>query len=234
MQTKLLRVLQDQSFERVGGSQTIRTNARLIAATNRDLAAAIEEKEFRSDLYYRLNVYTIYLPPLRDRGDDVLLLANYFAKRYATELKKEFAGFSEASLAALKTYSWPGNVRELQSSVKRALLETTGRVILPVSLQLGFHEFRTEQISQAAISSSSSPTDSALNFVELTNQALASGSEDIYREMISLVERQVIRTVMEYSQGNISLAARKLGMTRNTLRAKLAYLENSGSRHSAE
>ncbi len=136
MQTKLLRVLQDQTFERVGGTQTIHTNARLIAATNRDLSSAIESKEFRSDLYYRLNVYTIHLPPLRERGDDILLLAIYFARKYAKELNKEFSGFSDSALKLLREYAWPGNVRELQSVIKRSLLEATGSVIIPSMMPL--------------------------------------------------------------------------------------------------
>ncbi len=140
MQTKILRVLQDQTFERVGGNETIRTNARLIAATNRDLEKAIEEKEFRSDLYYRLNVYAIHLPPLRERGDDIRLLANHFLRRFARELDKNITGIAPEAMDLLMRYRWPGNVRELQSVLRHALLEATGPVIVPATLPDFLHE----------------------------------------------------------------------------------------------
>ncbi len=149
MQTKILRVLQDQTFERVGGTETIRTNARIIAATNRNLEQAIEDKEFRSDLFYRLNVYSIKLPPLRERGDDVTLLAKYFLKRFAKELDKDVKGFAPESIGLINAYSWPGNVRELQSAVKYSLLEATGPVIVPAylpnSLRTHPHPLRRRQ-----------------------------------------------------------------------------------------
>ena len=134
MQTKILRVLQDQTFERVGGNETIRTNARIIAATNRDLEKAIDEKEFRSDLYYRLNVYAIRLPPLRDRGDDIRLLTNHFLRRFSRELGKNTTGIAAEAMDLIMGYGWPGNVRELQSVLRRALLEATGPVIVPATL----------------------------------------------------------------------------------------------------
>ncbi len=131
MQTKILRVLQDQTFERVGGTETIRTNARIIAATNRNLEQAILDKEFRSDLYYRLNVYTIKLPALREREADIALLAHHFLRRFARELGKEIDGFAAEAIALMNQYRWPGNVRELQSAVKHALLQATGRLSYP-------------------------------------------------------------------------------------------------------
>lgn len=235
MQTKLLRVLQDQTFERVGGSQTIQTNARLIAATNRDLEQAIKTKDFRSDLFYRLNVYAIHLPPLRERGDDIGLLANYFAKKFAKELKREYTGFSETALAMLRSHPWPGNVRQLQSVVKRALLEASGPVIVPAFLTtLTNADPASPAPPRRATSNSDSNTSTLdgkastsstpLDFVALTHSALTSGSEDIYREMISLAEKPILQTVLIHSQGNISEAARRLGITRNTLRSKLEGL----------
>ncbi len=225
MQTKLLRVLQDQTFERVGGTQTIHTNARLIAATNRDLSSAIESKEFRSDLYYRLNVYTIHLPPLRERGDDILLLAIYFARKFAKELKKEFSGFSDSALKLLREYAWPGNVRELQSVIKRSLLEATGSVIIPAMIPLVPN---TEaSIPSDAFAKNSQAPLAPIDFATLTHTALQSGSEEIYRELISLAEAQVLQTVLNFTAGNISDAARRLGITRNTLRSKCAALKLS-------
>ena len=134
MQTKILRVLQDQTFERVGGTETIETSARIIAATNRDLEKAIQDKDFREDLFYRLNVYTINLPPLRERGKDITLLCQHFAKLFSRELDKEFSGISPAALEILQKYHWPGNVRQLQSVIKHALLQATGPVIAPAFL----------------------------------------------------------------------------------------------------
>ena len=134
MQAKILRVLQNQTFERVGGSETIRTNPRVVAATNRNLEQAIEDKQFRSDLFYRLNVYTIRLPPLRERGDDISLLAKYFLRKSAHELGKPASGFAPEVIDRFMSYAWPGNVRELQSIIKHALLESTGPVITPAYL----------------------------------------------------------------------------------------------------
>jgi two-component system nitrogen regulation response regulator GlnG len=126
-QAKILRVLQGQEFHRVGGNEPIRADVRVIAATNRDLEKMVAEGTFRGDLYYRLNVYTIKLPPLRDRGDDLPLLAEHFARRFARQLGKDVRGVSPEAAEVLRQYSWPGNVRELQSAVKQALLGPTGR-----------------------------------------------------------------------------------------------------------
>ena len=130
-QTKILRVLQGQEFERVGGNEPIRADVRVVAATNRDLEKMVAEGTFRGDLYYRLNVYTIRLPPLRERGDDLPLLAEHFVRRFGRELGKDVRGVSPEAMELLRRYPWPGNVRELQSVVKQALLGTTGPVVLP-------------------------------------------------------------------------------------------------------
>src|SRR4051812_3623339 len=130
-QTKILRVLQGQEFERVGGNEPIRADVRVVAATNRDLEKMVAEGTFRGDLYYRLNVYTVRLPALRDRGGDLTLLTEHFVRRYARELGKEARGVSPEAMEILRRYPWPGNVRELQSVVKQALLGTTGPVVLP-------------------------------------------------------------------------------------------------------
>jgi DNA-binding NtrC family response regulator len=130
-QTKILRVLQGQEFERVGGNEPVKTGVRLIAATNRDLENLVAEGTFRGDLYYRLNVYTIKLPPLRERRDDLRVLAEHFMKRFGRELKKDVRGIASEALELLQHYSWPGNVRELQSVMKQALLHATGPILLP-------------------------------------------------------------------------------------------------------
>ena len=126
VQVKLLRFLQEQEFERVGGTKTLRVNVRIIAATNRDLAAAVREGTFREDLYYRLNVVSIEMPSLRDRPSDIPLLAAHFLERYATENEKELSGFSDSALEAMMAYDWPGNVRELENAVERAVVLSPG------------------------------------------------------------------------------------------------------------
>src|SRR6516162_5532859 len=134
LQSKLLRVLQEQAFERVGGNETIQTNVRLIAATHRDLKAWSAEGKFRPDLYYRLGVFTIQLPPLRERGDDLPLLAQHFVRRYSRELGRDVRQVAPEAMTRLRGYSWPGNIRELQSVLKQALLQASGAVLLPAFL----------------------------------------------------------------------------------------------------
>lgn len=127
LQPKLLRVLQEREFERLGSSRTLYTNARLIAATNRDLSAMVEDQRFRSDLFYRLNVFPIYVPPLRERTEDIPFLVRHFAQHFARLMKKEIDTVSSATMHALVHYPWPGNIRELQNVIERALILTTGR-----------------------------------------------------------------------------------------------------------
>ena len=134
LQAKLLRVLQEQAFERVGGNETIRTDVRLIAATHRDLKAWSAEGKFRPDLYYRLSVFTIHLPPLRERGDDLPLLVQHYLRRFNRELGREVREVAPEALERLRSYSWPGNIRELQSVLKQALLQASGTVLLPAFL----------------------------------------------------------------------------------------------------
>ena len=130
-QAKLLRVLQEREFERVGGSRTLKVDIRVIAATNRDLETAIKQGAFRQDLYYRLNVVTLTLPPLRERQADIPLLASYFVARYAAKCKRPARGLSPAARAALCAYDWPGNVRELENAIERAVVLGSDELIQP-------------------------------------------------------------------------------------------------------
>ncbi len=135
MQGKVLRLLQDQSFQRVGGNEEIRTNVRIVAATNRNLEQMVRDGEFREDLFYRLNGFTIQLPPLRERKDDIPLLLEYFLRRARKEMNKNnLDGLSPSALSMLTNYHWPGNVRQLQSVVRQAVLNTTGTVLGEESL----------------------------------------------------------------------------------------------------
>jgi DNA-binding NtrC family response regulator len=134
LQAKLLRVLQEREFERVGGTHSIKVNIRLIAATNRDLKAAIRAGTFRQDLYYRLHVVSVTTPPLRQRKEDIPLLAAYFAQMHARKTRRQIAGVSSAALTHLAQYDWPGNIRELENAIERAVVLGSGEWLLPEDL----------------------------------------------------------------------------------------------------
>ncbi|MCF8118997.1 MAG: sigma 54-interacting transcriptional regulator [Deltaproteobacteria bacterium] len=184
-QAKLLRTLQEREIERVGGTRTLRVNIRLIAATNRDLSQAVENGNFREDLFYRLNVYPIYLPPLREREADILLLADYFLEKYASEYQKEIRRISTPAIDAITQYHWPGNVRELENCMERAVLVCKDKVIhsyhLPPTLQTA-KETGTEQ--------SRSLTDAVEGF-----------------------ERELLIDALKSSRGNMRKAAKALKTT---------------------
>jgi formate hydrogenlyase transcriptional activator len=129
LQPKLLRVLQEQEFERLGSSRTIRVDIRVVAATNSDLTQMVAEKKFRSDLYYRLNVFPIALPPLRERPEDIPLLVHFFANKFAQQMKKPIDRIPSETMASLTSYSWPGNIRELQNLIERAVILSRGPVL---------------------------------------------------------------------------------------------------------
>src|SRR5262249_54980405 len=134
LQAKILRFLQEQTFERVGGNETLPTDVRVFAATHRDLKRLSAAERFRSDLYYRLSVFNIHLPPLRRRGEDLPLLLHHFVRRFGRELGREVTDVASETLERLRAWWWPGNVRELQSVLKQAILNSTGPVLLPAFL----------------------------------------------------------------------------------------------------
>jgi Nif-specific regulatory protein len=185
LQAKLLRVLQEREFERVGGNTTQRVNVRVITATNRDLEVMLERGEFREDLYYRLAVFPIHLPPLRDRKSDLTLLADYFAEKYSRKNNKEIRRISTPAIELLSTYHWPGNVRELENCIERAVLLSTDGVIhghhLPPTLQ------------------SAESTDTRLH--------------GTLEEELSKVEKELILDALKSNKGNAARAARALGIS---------------------
>jgi DNA-binding NtrC family response regulator len=197
LQAKILRGLQEREIERVGGSRTIKIDVRVIAATNRDLKKAVEEGGFREDLYYRLNVVPILLPPLRQRKDDIPPLVDYFLAKYNREFNRKVKGFSAGATAALYEYDWPGNVRELENVIERAVALAKGEIITLRELPLDISIRETEFL------------------------------DEVQRDRITLrdarnhFERQYILRVLEKVQGNQTEAARLLGLHRNTLAAKM-------------
>jgi two-component system nitrogen regulation response regulator GlnG len=215
LQAKILRLLQEQAFERVGGNETVRTDVRLIAATHRDLAAWSAEGKFRADLYYRLGVFTIHLPPLRERGQDLPLLARHFLRCFRRELGREVQDIAPETLERLRSYSWPGNLRELQSVLKQALLQASGTVLLPA--------FLPDLTGQPGESGAALP-EAHLDLEALIGQRLGPDSQDLYAETHRQVDRILLARVLEYTGGNQHQAARLLGIARQTLRQKLRDL----------
>jgi two-component system nitrogen regulation response regulator GlnG len=211
-QAKVLRVLQDQQFERVGGNETIKTDVRVVAATNQNLDALASAGRFRQDLLYRLNSFTIPLPPLRERGGDIPLLVNQFLGSANRSLGKHVRAVDPQALAALETHPWPGNVRELQNAVRYAVVHAVGEVLtvdcLPASVR-GQTPVRAE---------------TSLDVLALVADLLRVGSTDIYRQVTSAVDRAILTAVLDHSRGNQSQASELLGISRTTLRAKLQAL----------
>jgi two-component system nitrogen regulation response regulator GlnG len=218
LQAKILRVLQEQAFERVGGNETVRTDVRLIAATHRDLKAWSDEGRFRPDLYYRLGVFTIHLPPLRERGEDLPMLVQHFLRRFSRELGREVRDVSPEALERLRNYSWPGNVRELQSVLKQALLQARGTTLLPTFLPA-----LPGEASEPVTASPAAAGDPNLEaFIRLR---LASGEGDLYSETHRQVDRLLLTQVLVDTGGNQLQAARRLGISRDTLRRRLIELK---------
>jgi formate hydrogenlyase transcriptional activator len=194
LQTKLLRVLQEREFERLGSSRTIRTDARLVAATNRDLTALVEERQFRADLYYRLNVFPITVPPLRERRDDIPLLVRYFVQQYARRMNRRITNIPAATMQALTRYHWPGNIRELQNFIERAVIISPG-----AALQAPVRELKGPKGSASA--------SSAVTLADAESEAIVRA----LREAGGRV-------------GGPQGAAASLGMKRTTLQAKMRKL----------
>jgi DNA-binding NtrC family response regulator len=238
LQAKMLRLLQEQSFERIGGNETIKTDVRLIAATHRDLTAWSAEGKFRPDLYYRLGVFTIHLPPLRERGDDLPMLVQHYLRRISRELGREIREIAPEALERLRNHPWPGNIRELQSALKRALLQASGTILLTAFLpELTRGESRGARGEKDA-ESSLGPRPSALAPPDLSLEAfirerLVPDGSDLYAETHRQVDRLMLLRVLEFTGGNQYQAARLLGIARQTLRVKLRDLGMTVS-HSVE
>ncbi|HEX2271790.1 MAG TPA: sigma 54-interacting transcriptional regulator [Pyrinomonadaceae bacterium] len=196
LQVKLLRVLQEREFERVGGTATIKVDLRVIAATNKNLEDAIEAGEFRQDLYYRLNVVSLEMPPLRERREDIMLLASYFVDKYGAKCNRKLRGISADARACLTAYDWPGNVRELENAIERAIVLGTTDVILP------------EDLPEALLERESSAAQSTMG----------------YHEAVTQTKKQIILKAVEEAKGNYTEAAKLLGVHPNYLHRLLRNL----------
>ncbi len=202
LQAKLLRFLEDGSFTRVGGTQELRVNVRLIAATNRDIVQAIAADHFREDLFHRLNVVQFNLPPLRERGADIVLLAEHFLKQFRATMNKNVTGLAHTTRQKLLGHHWSGNVRELRNAIERALILETAREVQPASLP----DFQVEARLQKSTSGQATPDESL-------DDALAR------------IERELITCAMEHQDFNLTRAAESLKLTRHSLRYRMQRLK---------
>src|SRR4051812_10845215 len=216
-QAKVLRLLQEQAFERVGGNEAVRTDVRLIAATHRDLKAWSEEGKFRPDLYYRLGDFTIHLPPLRERDDDLLMLVHHYVRRFKRELSRDVREVTPEAMERLCRYPWPGNIRELQSVLKQALLRATGPVLVPAFLPESLGGPLTTLVATAG-------DEGVLRVGPFLRRRMEAGSEEIYQEAHQHLDRLLLPLVLGSTDGNKLQAARLLGITRKTLRVRLRTL----------
>lgn len=233
-QGKVLRLLQDQTFERVGGNETIHTDVRIISATNKNLEQMVKDNEFREDLYYRLNGLTITLPPLRERGDDIKLLVEYYLSQACKKLERDdIQGISSEALELMTSYSWPGNVRELQSVIQRALLKETSQIIVPTSLPVELQDNNNTDLSvnsnHTEDSNNSYSSNNHINlesdFHHFIEDRLKNKSTNLYDETLEMMERYLLTKVLDETGGNQSKAAKILGITRGKIRDRISQFD---------
>jgi nitrogen regulation protein NR(I) len=217
VQSKILRVLQEGEFSRVGGNTTVKTDVRIIAATNKTLEQEVAKKRFREDLFYRLNVVRIHLPPLRQRKEDIQILAEYFLKKISAQKHLPQLSLSAETVQILEEYAWPGNVRELENTIQRASVLATGDVLLPKDIPLDAnHEFLKSQLPNE--SESESPKWTRESAVEILLDA-AEADEEL--QLLPWLEREFTLFAMKRTKGNQVKAAKLLGVTRATLRKRI-------------
>jgi transcriptional regulator with PAS, ATPase and Fis domain len=224
MQVKLLRALQESEFERVGGIKTLKVDVRLVAATNRDLKALIADGRFREDLYYRLNVVPIVLPPLRERREDIPALVQHFLEKYDKRLGKHVERIEDEALQKLLAYSWPGNIRELENLMERSVLFAEGPVIVASSLP------------DALVERSAGLPVPIAAVGPLGAIAAPSGAsmKEIVRQAQAELERELIARALEETGGNVTHAAKRLQISRKSLQVKMKELGLRGADGSAD
>jgi Nif-specific regulatory protein len=220
VQVKLLRVLQEREFERVGGTETVKVDVRVVSATHRDLEQQIAAGEFREDLYYRLNVFPIFLPPLRDRPGDIPVLCEHFIQKYAQSIGKKVRGLDGSAVASLTSYSWPGNVRELENVIERAMILARGTELTAADLEFSRRSPAAATASPSPSSSGASGGAAGFKGTSFPGGAARDGGKPLH-ERLSEQERSEIIAAIDQAQGNIALAARTLGINRSTLYYRL-------------
>jgi two-component system nitrogen regulation response regulator GlnG len=218
-QPKLLRVLQEQRFERVGGEEVVRTDVRLLAATNQNLDEKAAAGGFRDDLLYRLKVFTIWLPPLRERREDLPLLITHFLKLLSHRLGKRVDSVTSDAIRLLETYPWPGNIRELQSAIRHAYVQSAGEVI---TLECLPEHLRGEP--PAPRPTRLEPDPQLVELTELVSSLLRAGESDVYDKVQAVVDRVVLEAALRHVKGSQAQASKLLGISRTTLRSKLLEL----------
>ena len=219
-QTKILRVLQSGAFERVGGNQSIAVDVRIIAATNRPLEQAVAARQFREDLFYRLNVVRVHLPPLRERREDIRLLVNYFLKAFAKEHQGAPKSIAPGVIRALEKYHWPGNVRELENVLRRALVVSKGNAILPVDLPPEITGLGSAAGIPGTVSLPAGEGSTA-DIAAMARQLFQWARRDPKLKLIPAVERELVIQALKETSGNQIQAAKLLGITRATLRKRV-------------
>jgi DNA-binding NtrC family response regulator len=218
LQAKLLRALQEGEIERIGGSQIIKVNIRILAATNKDIEKEVESGRFRKDLYWRLKVISIDIPPLRQRTEDIPALVEYFLSRFSAEYNQSLCFMAEAALKKLSSYTWPGNVRELENCIRRAVLLSAGDVIAEGNLMIP--DLKEEYIMQA-LSREQLPDRLKQKLETIIPDMLRFSKQNTHANIIEIVEEMLIQTALNESGNNQVQAARMLGISRNTLRHRL-------------
>jgi Nif-specific regulatory protein len=199
LQVKMMRVIQSKTFERVGGAEPVKSDVRIIAATNKDIEKEVEEGRFRADLYYRLNVLPIYIPPLRERREDIPLLADFFLKRFNREIKKQISGFSPEAMDLLLSFAWPGNVRELENAIERAVVTAQADLLTPEAFILAGHtQAREDQYAGKQL-----------------------------KQAVNVFKRHFIRQTLEMNRWNQTRTAKLLGIQRTYLSRLVKELEIS-------
>ncbi|MDP2960160.1 MAG: sigma-54 dependent transcriptional regulator, partial [candidate division Zixibacteria bacterium] len=219
-QSKVLRVLQEQEFERVGGNQSTKVDVRIIAATNKSLVNCIKEGNFRVDLFYRLKVVSIYLPPLRERKSDIPLLADYFLKKYARLISKNVEGISDSGLKVLQKYPWPGNVRELENNIHTAVVMSKGGLLLPEHFPIYSENRERLEIDFEKVKKDYTKVFSEI-LEPIFSKILANSDGHIYDHLEEALERTVFDLSLKYCQGNQVKTSELLGVSRNTLRDRM-------------
>lgn len=223
VQSKLLRVLQEGEFSRVGGNQTLRTDVRIVAATNKHLEEEVSNKNFREDLFYRLNVVRIHLPPLRQRVEDIQLLAEYFLQRIANKKLRPLLKLSEEAVRVLEAYPWPGNVRELENTMERASVLATSDVLLPKDIPLGAQNDSVGTFASGKPSQASEPPIPAADATpeQLAAQLFEKLSTTEKENLLAWIEKRMVHFALQASEGNQLKAAKLLGITRATLKKRV-------------